>query len=133
MKPYRLWIRILICAAPLVFLLGVILFKDYMLSAANQISCPYYKYLGIYCPACGNTRSVEELLRGNILLSLRNNITPFVLLVVAIILYARLVLRAFGQKIAALKQSNVVLFAIIGIMLLYYVLRNFIPAIAPVI
>lgn len=45
-------------------------------------SCIFYSYLGIYCPGCGGTRAVRELLHGHVLRSLLYH--PLVLYAAAI-------------------------------------------------
>ena len=36
----------------------------------GPFECKMYQYFGVYCPGCGGTRSVQALMRGDILLSL---------------------------------------------------------------
>ena len=36
-------------------------------------SCPVYKFSGIYCPGCGATRAVGEILQGNVVAAFEQN------------------------------------------------------------
>jgi hypothetical protein len=36
-------------------------------------SCPIYKFSGIYCPGCGATRAVGEILQGNVVAAFEHN------------------------------------------------------------
>jgi hypothetical protein len=89
--------------------------------------CPFYTTFNLYCPACGNTRSLEALLRGEFIAALRYNITiPFLVLLAAAFL-TELIFRAFGKRMVIVPRKNAFLFGVIGFFLVYYVVRNFFP------
>lgn len=79
---------------------------------------------GLECPGCGAIRSVHALLAGDLLLALRNNalITAAVPLT-AIALAVWAVRRARGLA-TNLLPSNTVLLVLVGIVVLFAVLRN---------
>jgi hypothetical protein len=107
------------------------LYKDYIFRLTRFIpSCMFYDTFGIACPACGNTRSVQALFGGDILGSLRYNITPPFLLVLCALFYAELVLHVIGRHRALVPRSGVFIYGTTGAFLLYYAARNFIPFLA---
>lgn len=108
--------------------------KDYLFGlAADRLPvCYFYALTGHFCPACGNTRSVRGLLSGDILFSLRNNLTmPFLALLV-ILLYVQLVFGIFGKKLRLIPRNMIFWGAVIAFFAVYYVVRNFVPQIAPI-
>ncbi len=94
--------------------------------------CPFYILSGYYCPGCGNTRSVTHLLGGDILLSLRCNITPLFLLILFTLLYAEMIFSLAGKRVCLLPRNKATWVCVIVLFLAYYILRNFIPILAPV-
>ncbi|NMB30563.1 MAG: DUF2752 domain-containing protein [Clostridiales bacterium] len=119
-------------AIPIIAILCVILLKDVIIIVANNFpKCRFHKLTGGLCPGCGNTRSVIALLNFNIIKSLKYNITPILLGTIILILYIELGTYLFGRHRAILPRSNLMLALIIVLMLLYYVVRNFVPYISP--
>ena len=50
------------------------------------MECLFYKYTGYWCPGCGGTRAVQELLKGNVIKSILYNPFPvFVLILMTVI------------------------------------------------
>ncbi|MDF2942678.1 MAG: hypothetical protein K0S01_1536 [Herbinix sp.] len=94
-------------------------------------TCIFFNTFDLYCPACGNTRSVTALLQGDILTSLRYNIIPLLLSLLLFLGYIELATYSFGKykRILPRKLS----FYLIGIALivLYLIIRNFIPYLTP--
>lgn len=86
--------------------------------------CVLNALTGIECPGCGAIRSVHALLAGDLLLALRNNalVTTAVPLA-AIALATWAVRRARGLR-TSLMPSRTVLLVLVGIAVLYAVLRN---------
>lgn len=110
----------------LVFLL--VLLRDEYISLLRLFPlCPFYKAYHLYCPACGNTRSTIALLNGDLLLSLRYNIIPFLFALFATGAYLEYAFRSFGRKVIILPRKGS--FYIVGLIffLLYLIIRNFIP------
>lgn len=113
---------------PILLAGSIFLAKDVILELSHHFPrCPFYLATNFYCPACGNTRSVQALLRGEILSSLRYNIVPLVLLIVGILLYAELGTALFGRRRNLLPRKGL-FWIIFGIgMAIYFVARNFFP------
>ena len=94
--------------------------------------CFFYEITGNFCPACGNTRSVIALLHGNLLLALRcNAIIPFLACIV-IALYIELCFNFFNFKVRIIPRNNLLLVIFIVGFMIYFILRNFFPLIAPI-
>lgn len=104
-----------------------------ILANFSLMPCISYTYLHVLCPACGATRALTSLMRGDILMSLRQNAALLVLIIIALMWYIELVLRIFGKNVKLPLIHNVWFYVILGVVLIaYLVLRNFIPEIAPV-
>ena len=88
--------------------------------------CPIYSVFNIYCPACGNTRSVTALLKGDILTSLRYNIIPFILVSLGISAYIELVAYGFRKKILILPRRPIFYILLGALVTAYLIIRNFI-------
>lgn len=100
--------------------------------ASLNIPCLVHLITGYWCPGCGGTRSVEALFKGNILTSLKYN--PFVMLMVisAVLIYIRMILKSKGKIESILPENDNYIIVITIIMVIYYIARNFIPFLAPI-
>jgi len=93
--------------------------------------CPFYSHFHLYCPACGNTRSMTALLHGDLLTAMRYNITPILFGLFFLIAYIELVTYSLGKHLRLLpRRLNIYIFLII-LLLLYLIVRNFIPYFTP--
>lgn len=111
-----------------VFTLLVFLSKEYLIELSRFLpECQFYNRTGYLCPACGNTRSIKALFRGDILISMRYNITPILLLVFVVLFYIECSICAFGVEKHIIPRKYWVLTFILTFLTLYYLLRNFIP------
>lgn len=89
--------------------------------------CPFYNTFHLYCPACGNTRSVTALLHGNLLQAIHFNISPLIFGFFIILAYTELATYSFGRRIRLLPQTLSFYLIIIILLSIYLILRNFIP------
>ena len=104
-----------------------------ILSNFKLWECPFNSFLHIYCAGCGATRAATALMRGDILLSLRQNAAVIVGLILVLLLYIELVLKVFGKSFRfPLIHNAKFYFVLLALWLTYAVARNFIPEIAPV-
>lgn len=126
MKNKRI-LKILVFVLPVLTLAGFIFLKfNASEIVAGFPECPFYGLLHIQCFGCGNTRSVMALLRGDIISSLKYNISPVIICVLLGLLYAELITAAFGKHRKILPR-NKVFWIIFGVVLgIYFIGRNFI-------
>lgn len=118
---------------PFIVALGCILTSWFVINFVTLPECILYKYTGFYCPGCGNTRAVIALLKGDILLSLRQNAMIVTLIVCGAILYTEPLFKSFGKINYRSPIRNYYFFYImLGVFTVYSVVRNFVPAIAPI-
>lgn len=119
--------KIITIALPL-FTFLLFLFRDEFIGLLRILPiCPFYKAYHLYCPACGNTRSTIALLQGNLLLSLRYNVIPFLLVLFAGGAYLEYASSSFGHKLKILPRKCNFYIAGLIFLILYIILRNFIP------
>lgn len=132
MKNYKFWQKAAVIICPL--LLAVLIYYSAVFAARNFTfpPCLLYELFGIYCPGCGMTRAVIALLQGDVLLSLRQNAFIVLGLIILAIIYIGFVLKVLGIKIMPCKIKVKIIYILLILSAAYAVLRNFIPAIAPI-
>lgn len=102
--------------------------------AGHYPSCPFLTMTGYYCPGCGMTRLVYALTHGDVGMAFGLNPLLFVLLPVFGYLYARwTVLGAQGRPMRSALFRPVVAYSFVGLLVVYWVVRNlpFAQALAP--
>lgn len=118
---------------PPVLLAAAFFMRNTLVSVGNMLPrCLIFFFTGYYCPGCGNTRSVIHLLRGELLLSLRCNPTPLILIIIGIILYAELLFKLSGKNIILLPRKLPFWLGLIALFMVWCVLRNFIYILSPI-
>ncbi|MGN0620498.1 MAG: DUF2752 domain-containing protein [Porcipelethomonas sp.] len=124
--------KITIAAAAPAAAVLLLIFREWIFKISETFpKCIFFVATGYHCPACGNTRCVRALMRGDILTALHNNITPVLLLFLLAVLYIELLLDIFGKKVKLLPRKLAFWLVVIGIVTVYYVARNFIEPLAP--
>ena len=125
--------KIFVCILPLIAIAFLYLaaFLYDKLIVSRGVPCILNLYTGYYCPGCGNTRSVMALLRGDIIASLRYNPAIIMLALVCTIFYIELLFKTFSKPKKILPRNGWFLFAVLGSLFIFYILRNFIPEISP--
>lgn len=108
-------------------------FSEQLINLGKHLGvCTFYMLTGIYCPGCGNTRSVTAMLHGHFLTAVRNNASlPFISLLL-LCLYIELLFDIFGKPVKILPRKTWLWCSVIGVFMVYFVVRNFIPEIAPI-
>lgn len=95
--------------------------------------CPIKLVTGYLCPGCGATRALRALLDFDIILSLRSNPTIIISVICMCILYIRILLNTFGAIKKIIPENKVFYFVLAGIIFSYLFIRNFIPALQPLL
>lgn len=127
MKRRPLWQKIAIIVFPFAAIYLIYILRNWLIKLGTLFpGCPSYTYLHVYCPGCGNTRSVQHLLTGDLIDSVRYNPVPLIGLVLAALFYIEVITYVFGKhrKIVTRNQSFWWTFAIL--ISLYFIVRNFI-------
>ena len=97
-----------------------------MTSSRSFATCWIYQYFGMYCPACGGTRAVLALCRGQIGLSLYHN-TVVVVLAIFVLLYlpVQTICRLKGKQVPVwCRYRPMWLYGFIGLLLANCLIRN---------
>ena len=98
------------------------------------LRCPIHEIFHVYCPGCGLTRMLLSMLKLDFYQAFRYNpvvciMTPFIIL-----LYIEKVYSEYKNKKSIVKKiPNWVWYIILVLMLIYGVLRNIIPYLAPTV
>ncbi|MDF2986142.1 MAG: hypothetical protein K0R50_1652 [Eubacterium sp.] len=127
MKIKSFWVKILIILFP-VIAGGLVYFFRHELYYIGTLfpACPSYTYLHFLCPGCGNTRSVQHLLTGDIAESVRYNPVPLFGIIVGLLGYVELVAIVLNKPVIVIPRSKLFWKLIIFIFIFYFIIRNFI-------
>ncbi|MBR6985424.1 MAG: DUF2752 domain-containing protein [Ruminococcus sp.] len=93
--------------------------------------CEIRTFTGIYCPGCGGTHCITALSKGDILSALHYNAALCLGIVIFLLWWIENVAAFFGKKIKLIPDNRIFPYAVTGIIIAYLVLRNIIPALAP--
>ncbi|WP_024834346.1 DUF2752 domain-containing protein [Ruminiclostridium josui] len=127
MKNNLKWIKAAVCIFPFVLIVSVYFLKNQIIYLGTLFpSCPSYTYLNIYCPGCGNTRSVQHLLKGDITESIRFNPIPLLGIILAILAYIELITYVFHRHKKIFPRNRIFWWVLGAISSVYFVVRNFI-------
>ncbi len=119
--------KIISIILPVFFVIGFIVLKtniDFFLSLLPKF-CAFYLLTGIQCFACGNTRSVLSILRGDIISAVKFNPAIPIILLLLIMLYIEFFIYSFfGKKVKIIPRKAPFWIVFSVVLLAYYILRN---------
>jgi hypothetical protein len=119
---------ILAVAIPLLVFVFALIFRRFAFFIfATMPPCRLNYFLGLLCPGCGGTRSVDALVRGDIFTSLRLNPLVIFSVLLGTAFYTELIFSIFNKKIIIVPRKMMFLWVNIGLFLVFYVVRHFIP------
>ena len=126
-------LRIAIAAAAPFLALVAFVLRDQIVGLARLMPpCGFHKLTGYWCTGCGNTRSTIALLQGHIWTAVRNNAAiPFLSLLLCL-LYVENLTALVGKDIKLLPRKTWIWMIVIGLFFAYFIVRNFVPALAPI-
>lgn len=104
---------------------GVLLYAFKPESAFPWLRCPFHALTGLHCPGCGTMRALHQLLHGRLLVAFGLN--PLAVLALPFLGYAflsRAALAARGRPLPEVFVPPVGIWALLGVILLFWVLRN---------
>ncbi len=116
---------------PIMIIILLLRKEDILALVSYFPACSFYNAYDIYCPSCGNTRSVTALLQGDIPSSLRYNIIPVLLALMGILGYIELITYSFGRHIRLLPRRLSFYLILLAILMVYWIMRNFSPYLTP--
>ena len=88
--------------------------------------CPFYYITGLYCPGCGSSRALHQLLHGNLLMAL--DLNPLMVLSIPFVLYLLIStadIRIRGKRIFQRIPFKKGFYAmLLSVIIVYWVIRN---------
>jgi len=127
LKNKSIWIKILVCFFPFFAVSFVYIFRDALIYFGTLFpACPSYTWFDIYCPGCGNTRSIQHFLKGDILGSIRFNPIPILGMLIGALAYIELITFVFGKHIKLIPRSRKFWVIVIIAFSIYFIIRNFV-------
>ena len=116
----------------LIFISIIIIYFILALVFKVNINCPIHEIFHVYCPGCGVTRMIIALFKGEFYQSFRYNQLLFILLPVFIFfLINYIICIKNNKKPLYLRINNKVWIVVCIIMIVYAILRNIFPYLAP--
>ncbi|MEN6371570.1 MAG: DUF2752 domain-containing protein [Armatimonadota bacterium] len=83
--------------------------------------CPFHALTGFYCPGCGSTRAMHQLLHGHILAAL--DLNPLMVISIPFLLYLY-IRQALRQMRPAQPVKAIWLWCVLAVIIIYGILRN---------
>ena len=97
------------------------------------IPCPFRTILHVWCPGCGITRMIISTFKLDFVTAFRYNQLLFVLTPFGLVYYINYIYCEIkGKKSWYDKLDIRILYGIIVLLILFGILRNFIPCLAPI-
>ena len=130
-KVKRVKLAVLV-AVPILLLLAFI-FREQVMQLSRLFGpCVFNELTGLHCPGCGNTRAVKALLHLHPVISFRNNPIIILLALTGLGFYTELAIDVCGKKVSFMPKNQFFWLGLLGVLLVFYVLRNIFPVLAPI-
>lgn len=117
------------------YIIGIILLISYLIIGHKYgiyLFCPIHKILGLYCPGCGITRMLYSILKLDFYKAFRYNVLLFILFFPAVFLFIENLYSIQKDRKSLYKKiPEKVWIGLIVVLIIYGILRNIIPALAP--
>lgn len=95
------------------------------LTELNPYPCVLYSVLGIYCPGCGGTRSVESLLHGDFLQSLiYHPVVPYTAILLICYMSSHTLNILSKGRVKAMLFRGIYLFVMLAIIVIQCIVKN---------
>lgn len=112
----------------MLLLLGVIALFYFSVNP-NQVDfllkCPLYKNTGVFCPGCGSQRAIHNLLHGEFLKALQNNLMLVLGMVALSYHYGiRFSNRIFKTRFKSVFDTKKIILLVIVLLILFWIVRN---------
>lgn len=108
-------------------------YKIFNMLTGLGIPCVIYELTGFYCPGCGSTRMFFYLLEFNFYKAFRSNMLLFVFLpFIAVCVIDYIINYVYRKKPLIDKISNKIWYTLLGITILFGILRNIFVFLAPI-
>ncbi|MBR1871954.1 MAG: DUF2752 domain-containing protein [Bacteroidales bacterium] len=86
--------------------------------------CPFFMATGLKCPGCGSQRAVHQLLNGNLAEAFHYNALLLAAIPILLFLALAYALRRRSPRLYAISNSSVLAWALLALILLWWILRN---------
>jgi hypothetical protein len=122
-----LWQKNTVIIFPFAMLFLIYILREQLIHLGTLFpACPSYTYLHIYCPGCGNTRSVQHLLTGDLASSVKYNPFPLIGLILAVLFYIEIITFVFGKHKRIITRNRSFWWTFTILMSFYFIIRNFV-------
>ena len=117
------------------YIIGILLLITYLILGHKfgiYLFCPIHKITGLYCPGCGITRMLYSILKLDFYKAFRYNILVFILFFPGLFLFIEHLYSIKKNKKSLYKKiPEIVWIILIIILIIYGILRNIFPFLAP--
>ena len=118
------------------YIIGIILLIVYLILGKKfgfYLSCPIHKFFGVYCPGCGITRMLHAIITLDFYKAFRYNPLLFILFPFFVFLFIDKIVKERKNERALYKKiPEIVWVILIIILIIYAILRNIYPFLAPI-
>ena len=96
-----------------------------------DLICIFHLLTGLYCQACGGTRSMKALFDGQILLSVHENAASPFLILILLLWGIEQLLKKSGKSVRLFPRNGTFWKVLLILWLVWAILRNLIPSLQP--